>query len=546
MRIFNYFFRPVFCAALCISINVQAQTVTVPASLPKNWHTMDLQKDGYYGISLDNAYQFLKGKTSRPVVVATLDSGIDTLQKDLKSILWTNAKEIPGNGIDDDKNGFIDDIHGWNFLGGPGGKCDVNETVEEVREYHRLKGKYLTLTEASATDKKEYAYWLLIKKTYDATLAKSRSEMEMFSPVMNVLMATSPIIKRELKLKPNDVFTQKDLDRLVARNDTLVQSKNLWRSFFQEEGSTSNSAKVIKNLAEYLSKINNDVNPDLDARKRIVGDDPDKQDDKKYGSNLLKFQDAQHGTMVAGLIGAVRGNNYGINGIADNVKIMALKTGPNGDEYDKDVANGIRYAVDNGAKVLNMSFGKKISPHKDWVDAAFKYAADHDVLLVQASGNDNQDVDAELDYPNDTFADGSTTDADNVINVGASGPRKDNTLAADFSNYGKKNVDLFAPGFKVTSVTNDSEVDTEDGTSFSAPIVTGIAALILEYYPNLSARQVKEAILRSASPLSGLMVNKPGDKDKKVDFTSLSRTGGVVNAYQALLIASKMKGERKN
>jgi cell wall-associated protease len=194
---------------------------------------------------------------------------------------------------------------------------------------------------------------------------------------------------------------------------------------------------------------------------------------------------------------------------------------------------------------LNMSFGKKISPHKDWVDAAFKYAADHDVLLVQAAGNDNQDVDTLPDYPNDTFADGSATDAANVINVGASGPRKDDLLAADFSNYGKKNVDLFAPGYKVTSVTTDAELDTEDGTSFSAPIVTGIAALILEYYPNLSAAQVKEAILKSATPLTGFMVNKPGSKDEKIDFNILSKTGGIANAYQALVVASKMKGERK-
>ena len=506
---------------------------------------MDLKTDGYYGISLNKAYEFLKGKTSKPVVVATLDSGIDTLQKDLQSILWTNPKEIPGNGIDDDKNGFIDDIHGWNFLGGPGGKCDVSETVEEVREYNRLKGKYTALTQATANNKKEYAYWLKVKKTYDTTVTKSKSEIDLFTPMMNVLVGTSGIIKRELNLKPNDVFTLKDMERIQPKNDTIRESKNIWVSFFEQEGTMANSAKVIKDLSEYLSKINNDVNPDLDARKRIVGDNPDILNDRKYGSNLLKFQDAMHGTMVAGFIGAIRDNGYGIDGVADNVKIMVIKSTPNGDEYDKDVANAIRYAVDNGAKILNMSFGKKLSPHKEWVDAAMKYAAAHDVLLVQAAGNDNQNVDAELDYPNDTFADGSATDADNVINVGASGPRKDETLAADFSNYGKRNVDLFAPGFKVTSVTTDAEVDTEDGTSFSSPIVAGIAALILEYYPDLSSKQVKDAILKSVTPLPGFMVNKPGDKDKKVDFASLSKTGGIVNAYQALVNASQMKGERK-
>ena len=213
---------------------------------------------------------------------------------------------------------------------------------------------------------------------------------------------------------------------------------------------------------------------------------------------------------------------------------------PNGDEYDKDVANSIHYAVDHGARVINMSFGKRISPHKDWVDEAFKYAASKDVLLVIASGNDNRDVDADPDYPNDTYLDGSTTD--NVINVGASGFRADTLLAADFSDYGQKNVDIFAPGVKVTSVDMDAEFDTEDGTSFSAPIVAGIAALILEYYPNLSAKQLKEAILGSATPLTGLMVNKPGTT-QKVDFTTLSKTGGIVNAYRALVLASQMKGE---
>ena len=546
MNIYKYVAAPVLAAALCFNVNAQVQTLPAPPpELPKNWHAMDLKTDGYYGISLNSAYEFLKGKTSKPVLVATLDSGVDTLQKDLQPILWTNTKEIPGNGIDDDHNGYIDDIHGWNFLGGPNGKCDISETVEEVREYNRLKGKYATLTAATATNKKEYNYWLTVKKTYDATVTKSTAEIEQLSPVMNVLVGTAGIIKKELNLKPNDVFNLKDLDRITTTNDTIKEVKNIWVTFFQQEGTTANSAKVIKDLNDYLTKINNDVNPDLEARKRIIGDNPDDINDKKYGNNLLKWQDAMHGTMVAGLIGAKRDNGYGIDGISDNVKIMVVKTGPDGDEYDKDVAAGIRYAVDNGARVLNMSFGKKISPHKDWVDAAFKYAAAHDVLLVQASGNDNEDVDVVHDYPNDTFEDGSATDADNVINVGASGPRKDDKLAADFSNYGKKNVDLFAPGYKVTSVTTDAEIETEDGTSFASPIVAGIAALILEYYPNLSAKQVKQAILQSAKPLTGFMVYRPGSKEQKVDFASLSKTGGIVNAYEALVIASKMKGERK-
>jgi cell wall-associated protease len=547
MNIFKLVSGCAIVTALSLNISAKAQEAPVKAPLPpKNWHMMDQKLDGYYGVSLNKAYEFVKGKKGKVVVVATIDSGIDTLQKDFKGILWINTKEIPGNGIDDDHNGYIDDIHGWNFLGGPGGKCDYTETTEEIREYNKLKGKYLNAA-TTAANTKEYAYWQKVKATHDSTVNKSSNEIQQLNPLLNALVGTSGYIKRELHIKPNDSFNLKDLDKIKTPNDTVKECKNLWTSFFQEEGSTSNSAKVIKELNEYLTKLNNDVMPDLDSRKRIIGDNPDDLNDKKgYGSNLLKFPDAMHGTMVAGFIGAARGNGYGMDGIADNVRIMAIKAVPNGDEYDKDIANAIRYAVDNGAQVINMSFGKKISPHKDWVDAAYKYAAAHDVLLVSAAGNDNQNVDITPDYPSDTFEDGSATDADNVINVGASGPRKDSKLAADFSNYGKKNVDIFAPGVKVTSVTMDDEVNTEDGTSFASPITAGIAALILEYYPTLSSKQIKDAILQSAHPLTGFMVLKPGSKTEKVDFATLSKTGGIVNAYDALVAASKMKGERKS
>jgi len=537
------------CAGLMASHISKAQETPVlptPAPLPpKTWHLMDLKKDGYYGVSLSEAYQLLKGKKSKTVVVATIDSGIDTLQQDLRPILWVNTKEIPGNGIDDDHNGYIDDIHGWDFLGGPNGKCDYNETTEEVREYNRLKGKYESTSTAVDHNTKEYAYWVKVKSVHDSTIVKSTRELEQLEPAMNVLMATSGYIKRALNLKAGQTFSLKDLDRIKAANDTINDSKLVWNMFFQEEGPNSTNDKVIKDLADYLVKLNNDISPDLDSRHRIVGDDPNVQDGKPYGNNLLKFEDAMHGTMVAGFIGAIRNNGYGIDGVADNVRIMVIKAVPNGDEYDKDIANAIMYAVNNGAKIINMSFGKKLSPHKAWVDAAFKYAAAHDVLLVQAAGNDSQNVDVVPDYPNDTFEDGSATDADNVINVGASGPKADDHLAADFSNYGKKNVDLFAPGYKVTSVTNNAELNTEDGTSFASPITAGIAALLLEYYPNLSARQLKQIILQSAKPVNGLMVYKPGSKTDKVEFTSLSKTGGIVNAYDAVLIASKVKGERK-
>ncbi|OKS88848.1 S8 family serine peptidase [Mucilaginibacter polytrichastri] len=544
----KYFFKPVAGSVICLSLlsyfTAGAQSRVADARIPANWFALDVKADGYYGISLNQAYQFLKGKKSKTVVVSTIDSGIDTAQKDLSPVLWTNVKEKKGNGKDDDKNGFIDDIHGWNFIAAANGKCDCKETSEEVREYERLKPKYLAATAATATDKKEYTYWLLVKHLRDSTVNKADAELKQLTPIMSALVETSGIVKRALKLKANESFTLADLKRIKAVNDTLKDVKFLWTTSLSTAGDNTNNVKILKDYADYIAKLNNDVNPDLDMRKRTVGDNPDILKDKPYGSNILKLDQSFHGTMVAGFIGAVRDNGYGINGVADNVRIMSVVASPDGDEYDKDVANAIYYAVDNGAKIINMSFGKKLSPHKNWVDDAFKYAAAHDVLLVLASGNDSQNVDDVQDFPNDTFEDGSATDADNVINVGASGMKADEALAADFSNYGKKNVDVFAPGVMVTSVTVNAETETEDGTSFSSPITAGVAALVLEYYPDLSARQLKQVIMESAHPLKGIMVNKPGTKDQ-VDFTTLSKSGGIVNAYEAVLIASKMKGERK-
>ncbi|GAA4923241.1 S8 family serine peptidase [Mucilaginibacter defluvii] len=545
----NTIAAPLLAGALLLTLGAHAQTPAAPAApaaeLPKNWHLLDLKTDGYFGISLTPAYELIKGKKSKTVIVATIDSGIDTAQKDLTSVLWVNPKEKAANGKDDDKNGYTDDVHGWNFLGGPGGKADYTETTEEVREYNRLKGKYAIITAANATDKKEFAYWQKVKATHDTTVAKAKTETDQLSPVLNVLMATSGYIKRELKLNAEGSFKKGDLEKITSANDTIMQSKAIWQSIFTQQGGDDDAAGVIKELSEYLTKLNNDINPDLTSRQRIVGDNPDVWDTKPYGSNILKFPDASHGTGVAGLIGAVRNNSYGIDGVADNVRLMGIKAVPNGDEYDKDIAKAIRYAVDNGAQIINMSFGKKLSPHKKWVDEAFKYAASKDVLLVQAAGNDNQDVDAKPQFPNDTFEDGSVTDMDNVIVVGASAAKNDQELAGSFSNYGKKNVDVFAPGVKVTSIDKDAEFNTADGTSFASPITAGVAALVLEYYPKLSAKQLKQVILQSAAPLNGTMVLKPGSKTDKVDFTTLSKTGGIVNAQKALEIAATLKGERK-
>ena len=519
------------------------QTMPAPQpDLPKNWYSLDPNKDGYAGINLDSAYLFVKNKKSKPVLVAIIDSGVDTLQKDLQGILWVNPHEKPSNGKDDDHNGYVDDTHGWDFLGGKNGKADIDETSEEMRSYYKLIDKYRNATGPIDGNQKEYDYWLKVKAIRDTTINHSTRDLEYLKPELSALMISNGFIKMALKLPADGSFSMKDLDSIKSKNDTIAESKLVWSEVFQQEGTSSTNVAVLKDISEYVKKLNNDINPDLGNRAEIVGDDPDVNDGKPYGNNILDYSNASHGTGVAGLIGAKRGNGYGIDGVADNVKIMVLMAVSNGDEYDKDIANAIRYAVNNGAKIINMSFGKRLSPHKDWLDAMYKYAAEKDVLLVHASGNENLNTDSVQEYPNATFLDGTVHD-DNVIEVGASGPKLDTTLAADFSNYGKKTLDVFAPGVKVTSIDLRAEFDTADGTSFSAPIVTGIAALILEYYPKLSAAQVKQAIMASATPLTGVMVNKPGTH-QKVDFTTLCRSGGIVNAYKALEFASKMKGER--
>jgi subtilisin family serine protease len=535
-----------FCGAFLHFASAQTATPpSAPVDPPKNWHQLDLDKDGFFGISLNQAYDFIKGKKSKPVLVATIDSGCDTLQKDMQGVIWVNPKD-KGDGKDEDHDGYVNDTHGWDFLGGPGGKCDYTETTEEVREYARLKPKYESETTAPADGQKEYNYWLTVKATHDSTYKKDTSELKGLQQTLSVLMFTNGYIKKALQLGPNGTFTLNDLDKIqkgdtAKLNDTLKYAVLGWSYLLKLEGDSTTNVKLLKDINEEIQKNNNDVYPDLTSRKTIVGDDPNVWG-SHYGNNIVEYPDAAHGTGVAGLIGAKRNNGYGIDGVADNVHIMIIKAVPNGDEYDKDIANAIRFAVDHGAKVVNMSFGKKLSPHKAWVDSAFEYAAAHDVLLVQAAGNDNQDVDVKPQFPNDIYLDGKTTD--NVICVGASAWKKDTTLAGSFSNYGQKQVDLFAPGVKVTSIDLNAEFNTADGTSFASPIVTGVAALILEYYPKLSASQVKQAILESATPLKGLMVYKPGTHDL-VDFTTLSKTGGIVNAYRALEIASKMKGERK-
>ncbi len=505
-------------------------------NLPKNWFLLDPETDKVQGISAERVYEtLLKGKPSRTVVVAVIDSGIDIFHEDLKDVLWVNSKEIPGNGIDDDKNGYIDDIHGWNFIGGKNG--NVNEdTYELTREYVRLKPKYENVDEKKISKKSqaEYAYWKDIQSKFDKRSQEAQQQYNMYSTVYKNINFGNDTLKSILKV---DKITAAMLDTLKANNPVVAFSKNAVSIIFQNFGTDVDVEDVLEEFKEaveyYEVQALYGYNTEFDSRA-IVGDNYANLNEKHYGNNDVKGPDSNHGTHVAGIIGANRKNDIGMKGIADNVRIMSVRAVPNGDERDKDVANAIYYAVDNGAQVINMSFGKSYSPQKEVVDKAVKYAESKGVLLVHAAGNDGDDIDTKNNFPSRFFMDGK--EAKNWIEIGASSWGADENFVASFSNFGKKSVDVFSPGVEIYSTIPENEYKEQQGTSMASPVVAGVAALLMSYFPDLTAAQVREIISQSSRKFDGLKVVKPDNKEA-VDFNTLSRSGGLVNAYEAVKLA---------
>ena len=508
--------------------------------VPKNWHQLDPATTGYNGISLQKAYDLAKSKKlkSKRVIVAVIDSGIDTTHEDLKPILWTNPKEIPGNGIDDDKNGYIDDVHGWNFIGGKDGRNVKEDSYEGARVYHKLKTKWEGKTAAdavSATDKKEFTDFERAKqKTVGDIDPQQAKQIEfMYSKVMT----GDSVIRKELS---KTTYTSVDMEQYKPTDADAKMTKAILVNISKANNSTDiTNEQLIEQLSGEIRKGESASKAPIEYRKDIVKDDETNINDRNYGNNDLLASTPMHGTHCAGIIGAVRNNGKGMDGVADNVRIMAVRAVPDGDEHDKDIANAIRYAVDNGAQIISMSFGKDFSPEKEWVDDAFRYAASKNVLLVHAAGNDSKNVDTTYNFPNPFFINGKGR-ADNVITVGASGDKKNGGLTASFSNYGKKEVDVFAPGVNIYStLPGGNNYGNLSGTSMACPVVAGTAALLLEYYPNLTAVQLKEAIEKSAvAPKE--KVNNPETKEK-VSLSELSKTGGFVNAYEAMKYAGNMQ-----
>lgn len=523
----------------------------------QRWYQLDYKKDTFYGISLDQAYDFLKNRKPVEVVVGVVDSGIDTAHRELKNILWVNKKEKKGNKKDDDRNGYVDDIHGWNFLGNADGTNVNKEVDEETRLYYQLKDKYLGKTidssKLSQAEAHEYEIWKIAYKKFSGyNVAENERILENFKESIEGLNFGDSILRNRLN---KEEFSVKDLRAAAIMDMTGFQMKNAYLSFtdqfkLPEEFTNKQLLADFKSEKERLEKeIKNHTVAPPRYRDEIVKDNYRDFQDRYYGNNDLMAEEAEHGTHVSGIIAADRNNNFGIKGIADKARIMTLRAVPDGDEYDKDVALSIIYAVNNGAKVINMSFGKRVSPEKHWVDSAFNYAAQKDVLLVHAAGNDNKNIDSVDNFPNADLKAFGNKRAANLITVGASSdPRVDGgNMVAVFSNYGVKNVDVFAPGYKIYStLPGKDSLGFQSGTSMASPVVAGIAALIRSYFPKLTALEVKDVIERSVFyPADTVKVNMPGNDEKKVTLKQLSRTGGIVNAYNAVKLAAKLE-ETKN
>ena len=532
-----------FSVAILLSAAAFAQKTST--DIPKNWYQLDKAATGYYGISLDKAYAFVKTKKlkSKQVIVAVIDGGIDTLHEDLKPILWTNTKEIPGNGIDDDHNGYIDDVHGWNFLGGKDGRNVKEDSDEGARVYNTLKVKYGEVipdeASISTVEKAEVAMYKKAKQKIMGNI--NPSETAFLKQLLPRIIKGDSVIAKDLN---KEEYNCTDLEKYNPENIYAKSTKMFLVELCKANNSDEISNKqIIEELQGDLRKADAAVNAPKEYRKEIVQDDETNINDRFYGNNDIMTATPFHGTHCAGIIAAVRDNGKGINGIADNVRIMMVRAVPDGDEHDKDIANAIRYAVDNGAQIISMSFGKEFSPEKIWVDSAAKYAESKGVLLVQAAGNDAKDVDNSDNFPSPVYLDNGQK-ATNWITVGASGDPKNGGITASFSNYGKKSVDVFAPGVQIYStIPGGTNYGNASGTSMACPVVVGTAAFLMEYYPKLSARQIKYIIEKSAVA-PDIDVNIPGTKEK-TKLSELSKSGGLLNVYEAIKLAATLSGDRK-
>lgn len=538
--------RLFFAFASVTTLSVTAGAQSAPQ---QGWHLLDKQKDGFHGISLNQAYQLLEGRKSKTVVVAVLDGGVDTTHEDLKQVLWHNPKEKPGNGIDDDKNGYADDYWGWNFLGNPRGENVEKESSEVARLYHQLsprfEGRQPDTSYMAPEEKEEFHLWMAVNEAIKVS-EEDKFVFKVITATQKALVNYDSVLRKSMH---TEQYTLEQLEEFIPQEADAKKAKTSMLRILNllETEKESTNAQLLSDLQTFIEQkqelIQVKDKPVTNYRKLITGDDESNWYSRNYGNSDIMGGDALHGTHVAGIIGAVRNNGIGVDGVANNVKIMALRAVPRGDEHDKDIALGIRYAVDNGARIINMSFGKDISPQKKWVDEAIRYAASKDVLIVLAAGNEARNLNKVSQYPSARLDDGSI--APNVITVGASSDSiisKD--LVASFTNYGSQVVDVLAPGVKIYStIPTANGYGFEDGTSMAAPVVSGVAAMLLSYFPDLTAVQVKHIIEKSAyKDCSETPCSLPGaTKKEKAPISQICKTGGIVNAANAIQMALDMK-----
>lgn len=507
--------------------------VEAPTGAPDHWWMLDASSDGVYGIGAERAYaELLAGRQpSRSVVVAIIDSGVDVEHEDLRGSLWVNEREVPGNGVDDDGNGYVDDVHGWNFIGGPDGRNVDQDTYEVTRLYAACQGEAagadLTVSAEECAE---------IEEAYRAERTETEQLVQQIRMMNVAVQQFTALLRSHLGV---DSLTVRQVRDIASPRADVRHARQVYLQL-ADQGITPEM--IERELARLEDLLEYGLDPSFNPRP-IVGDDFADAAERVYGNSDVQGPDADHGTHVAGIVAAMRGNGLGIDGIAPNAKIMVIRAVPNGDERDKDVANAIRYAVDNGADIINMSFGKGFSPRKAAVDAAVRYADERGVLLVHAAGNDGANLDTEPNFPNRFYESGDS--ALHWIEVGASSWRGAESLAAPFSNYGRGQVHVFAPGVDIVSTVPGNDYQANSGTSMAAPVVSGLAALIMAYYPELDAGDVKRIILESASPLASQRVARPGEPDASISFGELSATGGVVNAYAALRMAEEVAASKR-
>ena len=507
-----------------------APVAVVPDAAPAAWWLGDPDAISP-GAGVERAYrELLAGKEpARTVVVGVIDSGVDIAHEDLAGSLWVNADEVPGNGVDDDGNGYVDDVHGWNFIGGADGRNVADDSYEVTRLYaecQALAGDAADRVVAGDVPCAE------IETVFDRRRADA---VQMLAQVRNMGPAVDQaygILRQQLG---RDSLTVEAVRAVVPMRQDVGWAR---QTYLQLAAAGITPAMIADEKARLERLLERGLNPEFDPRP-IVGDDYDDLTERRYGNTDVVGPDAGHGTGVAAIIAAGRGNSIGQDGIAP-ARIMVLRAVPDGDERDKDVANAIRYAVDNGAHIVNMSFGKGYSPGKGAVDAAVRYAEERGVLLVHAAGNEGDDLAVAPSFPNRRYDDGG--EASNWIEVGASGWQGRTALAAGFTNYGAAQVDVFAPGVDLTTAAPGDAYQTNSGTSFAAPVVAGVAALIMAYYPDLTAADVRAIILESARRYRTTTVARPGADGETVSFGDLSITGGIVDARAALELAERRAG----